>query len=162
MSCDLSVTWPTLQPIFHPFRRLFTSQLILQPFRSFTYVTAHSPTLLSIHLRHRLFTYVTWRAAHGTMFNALVILLPDWHWNFSLTLLLNIFVSRLFAGPTLGTTEVHPFLIYSLCIMTNFRWYVDGNPICRLVILLYSDHCYLQSINVYIYTQSEYKVFPCL
>ena len=54
-----------------------TSQLILQPFRRFTYVTAHSPTLPLPHLRHssfsnpsfaflrhRLFTYVTWRAAH--------------------------------------------------------------------------------------------------
>ena len=27
--------------------------------------TAHSPTLLSLLLRHRIFTYVTWRAAHG-------------------------------------------------------------------------------------------------
>ena len=42
-----------------------TSQLILQPFRRLTYVTAHSQTLLSLLLRHRLFTYVTWRAAHG-------------------------------------------------------------------------------------------------
>ena len=55
-----------------------TSQLILQPFPRFTYVTAHSPTLPLLHLRHnsisnpsfasprhRLFTYVTWRAAHG-------------------------------------------------------------------------------------------------
>ena len=41
-----------------------TSQLILQPFRCFTYVTAHFPTLLSFLLRHRLFTYVTWLAAH--------------------------------------------------------------------------------------------------
>ena len=40
------------------------SQLILQPFRHFTYVTAHSLTLLSLLLRQRLFTYVTWRAAH--------------------------------------------------------------------------------------------------
>ena len=42
-----------------------TSQLILQPFRRFTYVTAHSPSLLSLFLRHRLFIYVTWRAAHA-------------------------------------------------------------------------------------------------
>ena len=42
-----------------------TSQLILQPFLCFTYVTANSPTLLSLLLRHRLFTYVTWRAAHA-------------------------------------------------------------------------------------------------
>ena len=41
-----------------------TSQLILQPFHCFTYATAHSSTLLSLLLRHRLFTYVTWRAAH--------------------------------------------------------------------------------------------------
>ena len=33
-----------------------TSQLILQSFRCFSYVTAHSPTLLSLLLRHRLFT----------------------------------------------------------------------------------------------------------
>ena len=33
-----------------------TSQLILQPFRRFTYVTAHSPTLPLLHLRHRLFS----------------------------------------------------------------------------------------------------------
>ena len=44
-----------------------TSQLILQPFRHFTYVTAHSPTLLSLLLRHRFFTYVTWRAAHDML-----------------------------------------------------------------------------------------------
>ena len=29
-----------------------TSHLILQPFRRFTYITAHSPTVLLIHLRH--------------------------------------------------------------------------------------------------------------
>ena len=51
-----------------------TSQLILQPFRCFTYVTAHSPTLLPLLLIHRLFTYVTWRAAHdGCSFWKLVI-----------------------------------------------------------------------------------------
>ena len=34
------------------FVALPTSQLILQPFRRFTYVTAHSPTLPLLHLRH--------------------------------------------------------------------------------------------------------------
>ena len=33
-----------------------TSQLILQPFRCFTYVTAHSPTLPLFHLRHSAFS----------------------------------------------------------------------------------------------------------
>ena len=32
-----------------------TSRLILQPFRRFTYVTAHSTTLQPLHLRHRSF-----------------------------------------------------------------------------------------------------------
>ena len=46
-----------------------TSQLILQPFRCFTYVTDLSPPLLSLLLRHRLFTYFTWRAAHAKKIN---------------------------------------------------------------------------------------------
>ena len=48
----------------NPSVALPTSQLILQRFRCFTYVTAHSPTLLSLLLCHRLFTYIIWRAAH--------------------------------------------------------------------------------------------------
>ena len=53
-----------------------TSQLFLQPFRRFTYVTPHPATLPSLHLHHSLFsnhislhlsythfTYATWRAA---------------------------------------------------------------------------------------------------
>ena len=39
-----------------PFVGLPTSQLILQPLRCFTYVTVHSPTSLSLLLRHKLFT----------------------------------------------------------------------------------------------------------
>ena len=41
--CNLSVTSPT-------------SLLILQPFRHFTYVTTHSPTLPLLHLRHSSFS----------------------------------------------------------------------------------------------------------
>ena len=33
-----------------------TSQLILQPFRRFTYITAHSPTLPLLHIRHSSFS----------------------------------------------------------------------------------------------------------
>ena len=51
----------------NPSVALPTSQLILQPFCCFTYVTVHSPTLLSLLLRHKLFTYVTWRAAQCKM-----------------------------------------------------------------------------------------------
>ena len=61
-----SPTFPTFHlrhsSFSNPYVALPKSQLILQPFRCFTYVTAHSVTLLSLLLRHRLFTYVTWRA----------------------------------------------------------------------------------------------------
>ena len=53
----------------NPSVALPTSQFILQTFRWFTYVTAHSLTILSLLLRHRLFTYVTWRAAHEAGFS---------------------------------------------------------------------------------------------
>ena len=49
----------------NPSLALPMSQLILQPFHYFTYVTAHPPTFLSPLLHQRIFTYVTWRAAHG-------------------------------------------------------------------------------------------------
>ena len=42
-----------------------TPQLILHPFHRFTYVTGHSTTLPLLHLRHRDFTYFTWRTAHA-------------------------------------------------------------------------------------------------
>ena len=41
-----------------------TSQLILQSFRCFTYVTVHSPTLFSVLLRHKLFIYITFLSLH--------------------------------------------------------------------------------------------------
>ena len=51
----------------NPSLALPTSQLILQPFRCFTYVTAHSLTLLSLLLCQRIFTCITWRAAHAVL-----------------------------------------------------------------------------------------------
>ena len=55
-----------------------TSQLILQPFRRFTYVTAHSTTLPLLHLRHRHFTYDTWQAAHDVSLCARLKLKPTY------------------------------------------------------------------------------------
>ena len=46
-----SVALPMSQLILQPSVASPTSQFILQPFRRFTYVTAHSPTLPSLHLR---------------------------------------------------------------------------------------------------------------
>ena len=69
-----SAALTTSQLILQPFRCFTyvigtspTSQLILQPFRRYTYVTGHSTTLSLLHLRHRHFNYVTLRAAHAPM-----------------------------------------------------------------------------------------------
>ena len=57
-----SAALPTSQLILQPFRWFTyvrgtssTSQFILQPFRRFTYATAHFTTLPLLHLRHRSF-----------------------------------------------------------------------------------------------------------
>ena len=75
MSCDVGEVMESLeneQSITSP-----TSQLILQPFRCFTYVTTHSPTIPLFHLHHSsfsnpfcCFTYVT---AHSPMFPSLYL-----------------------------------------------------------------------------------------
>ena len=68
--CHSSFSKPSVAYLRHssfsnPSVALPTSQLILQPFHCFSYITAHSPALLSPLLRHRIFTYVTRRAAHA-------------------------------------------------------------------------------------------------
>ena len=56
MSFAHSPSFPSLylrnSSFSNPSLALPTSQLNLQPFRYFTYVTAHSPTLLSLLIRH--------------------------------------------------------------------------------------------------------------
>ena len=51
-----SFATPTSQPFSNPSVASPMSQVILQPFRRFTYVTAHSPTLPSLYLRHSPFS----------------------------------------------------------------------------------------------------------
>ena len=49
------VASPTSQLVLQPFIHFTYVTVILQPFRRFTYVTAHSPTLPLPHLRHSSF-----------------------------------------------------------------------------------------------------------
>ena len=67
MSCDVGKATEAHSPTFPPLHlrhSLFsntsvsspTLQLIIEPFRCFTYVTAYSPTLPSLHLRHSSFS----------------------------------------------------------------------------------------------------------
>ena len=54
-----SLALPTSQLILQPFRCFTYVTAHFQPFRRFTYVTAHSTALPLLHLHHRHFTYVT-------------------------------------------------------------------------------------------------------
>ena len=56
----------------NPSLALPTSQFILKSFFRFSYVTVHSPTLLSL-LHHRIFTYVTWQATHTSQHSSFMI-----------------------------------------------------------------------------------------
>ena len=59
-----------------------TSQLILQPFRRFTYITAHSPTHLLLHLRHSSFSNPSFASLTSQV---LLILQPFRHFTYVLT-----------------------------------------------------------------------------
>ena len=115
MNRDHSTIFPSLHlrhsSLSNPSVSLPTSQLILQPFCSFTYVTAHSPTLLSLLLCHRLFTYVTWRAAHGRN------LLWFWENGSYATLLFFLYYNRDFV--IAETVEALGFGIKSIFVMCN-------------------------------------------
>ena len=67
MSCDVGKAAEGLENEAEPYIASPTSQLIVQPFRCFTYITAHSTALPLLHIHHRHFTYVTWWAAHAPM-----------------------------------------------------------------------------------------------
>ena len=60
MSCDVGEVTESLENELSSFSKISdtspTSQLILQPFLRFTYVTTHSPTLPLLHLRHNSFS----------------------------------------------------------------------------------------------------------
>ena len=60
MNCDVGEVTESLENELCSFSNLsftsLTSQLILQPFHRFTYVTVHSPTLPLLYLRHSSFS----------------------------------------------------------------------------------------------------------
>ena len=117
----------------NPSVALPASQLIIQPSRCFTYVTVHSTTLL---LRHRIFTYVTWRAAHGFQPNlyALLILQAFSHFTYvtahsptlpSLYLRHSLFFNTSVASPT-SQFILQPFFRFSY--VTGISLTSPGEP----------------------------------
>ena len=81
-----------------------TSQLILQPFHRFTYITAHSPSLPSLHLCHNSFSNPS-----VTLPTSQLILQPFRHFTYvtahSPTLLLLLICHRLFTYVTWRTAH---------------------------------------------------------
>ena len=61
---NLSVTSPTSQLILQPFRRFTYVTAHSQPFRFFTYVKVHYPTLFSLLLSHKLCHSPTFPSLH--------------------------------------------------------------------------------------------------
>ena len=56
-----------------------TSQLILQPFRRFTYDTAHSPTLQLLHLRHSSFCNPSFASPTSQALHLIHLASRPWH-----------------------------------------------------------------------------------
>ena len=55
-----------------------TSQLILQPFRCFTYVTAHSPTFPLLYLRHSSFSNPSFASATSQALHSIHLASRPW------------------------------------------------------------------------------------
>ena len=55
-----------------------TSQLILQPFRRFTYITAHPPTLLLLHLRHSSFSNTSFASLKSQVLHLIHLASRPW------------------------------------------------------------------------------------
>ena len=58
-----------------------TSQLILQPFRCFTYVTPHSPTLPLFHLRHSSFSNPSFAFPTSQALHLIRLASRPWIWH---------------------------------------------------------------------------------
>ena len=75
-----------------------TSQLILKPFRRYTYVTAHSPTLPLLHLRHSSFSNLSFASSTSQALHLIhLVSRPCWYQNNEQSSFSNLFVT----SPTL-------------------------------------------------------------
>ena len=110
----------------NPSLALPTSQLILQPFCCFTYVTVHSPTLLLLLLRHRIF-HLRHLASRPWIHVVTVRERPIWHENVLNSLLLNTFSVKL----------VHLSLVYRN--ISNLSWIYQYRDIIEVYPTLHMD-----------------------
>ena len=106
-----------------PFRSSFsnlsvtspTSQLILQPFHRFTYVTAHSPTLPLLYLRHSSFSNPSFVSPTSQALHLIHLASRPWKeslWRASITGIYRIpslgwYVKKFFKTSYFITEEIH-------------------------------------------------------
>ena len=94
----------------HTHTHTHRAELILQPFRHFTYVIAHSPTLLSLYLRLRSFSNPSVASPTSQL-----ILQPFRHFSYVTSSSLNSFSNPSVALPT-SQLILQPFRCFSYVI----------------------------------------------
>ena len=136
------------------------SQLILQPFRCFTYVTAHSPTLLSLLLRHRLFKeFILQLFRHFTYVTTHSPTLP------SLYLRHSSFSNHSVASPT-SQSILQPVFRFSyvtsssLNSLCSFSKFSVTSPTSQLILQLFFCFSYVTSSSLN--SPGEPPVYLCI
>ena len=119
-----SLALPTSQLILQPFLFLPMSQLILQPFRCFTYVTAHSQTLLLLLLNHS--------SAHSPSFQSLHLR----HSAFSNSSLAFLPMSQFVLQPFCCFTYVTPHSPTLLSLLLHHRIFTYIHKLQRIYYIL--------------------------
>ena len=130
-----------------------TSQLILQPFRRFTYVTAHSPTLPLLHLRHSSFSNPSFASPTSQALHLLLILEPFRHFTYvtphSPTLPSLYLSHSSFSNPSVASPTSQPILqpFFRFSYVTSSSLTSPGEPPMPMVLSvlntnMYSDFLY--------------------
>ena len=116
-----SPTFPSLQPM---------SQLFLEPFCCFTYITAHSPTLPLLHLHHSSFSNPSFASPTSQALHLLLILQPFRHFTYVRT-----------HSPTLPSVYLHHSSLANLPLLhlgdNSFSYPSSASPASQALNLIH-------------------------
>ena len=141
---SLSVTSPTLQ-------------LILQPFRRFTYVTAHSPTLSLLHLRHSSFSNSSFASPTSQALHLRHLEEPP----ISCTFLINIYFHCPYPTVMLDSDPyVKVDIIYIVMYTINLVFFYISTLYCISTILTLTRQGYRSHLSRS--RSPAISVFPCV
>ena len=181
MSCDVGKVMESLENELSCVCVCVCALLILQPFHHFIYVTAHSPTLPSLHLRHRSFsnpsvalptsqlilqpfrrfTYVT---AHSPTFPSLYLRHSSFS-NLSVASPTSNSFSNLSVALPTSQFILQPFrrFIYVIAHSATFPSLLLRQTHSPTLPSLYLRHCSFSNLSVALPTsQAQSKTFPSL